>query len=301
MYHDLSKWGGHGPQIMWTICLVIGYSFAVIQIYALHQFMSLRSSLVVQKRYPKIVLAEAIAVLLWLIFAFPFIANAAFGATTFGYSRDQYEHFKWAEIAFGVAPLLHFAWIAEVTRLWLISYDLHYLHSSQNQQWKSIVDASCADGDWYIKNKNKYGSRQYLIPRVCVFCLFVSTIVMISYRICYPRGLFFVAAFCVDGFFCGLDVISVFYLYYQCRDHEKLNDCLYFWYEIKITAPVWAVACAVYQLSLVLGFICYYGKAIYALNFIAGILFVTVCLLASLAPSLLRYWHLSYCLFSVNC
>merc|ERR1712228_27280 len=231
------------------------------------------------------VLSEAICILLWLLFGFPFLTNAACGATQFGITHYN-DNWKWAEVAIATTPFLHFAWIAEVTRLWLVSFSLHHLHSSQNQKWKSEICKEFSKPDWYIKNRNKYGNEKYLIPRAFICYLCIVSILMVSYYIGYPRKLYFVSAG-IDGMFCGMYMLSVFYMFYKVRDHFKLNDTLYFWYEIKSTAVIWFIALFVYGFSQVLYMICYYWKPYYILNLLGGIFLVFGCLIASLGPSLL--------------
>ena len=283
--HNLATWGGNGPLIISIISLVIGYSLAVVQLYACYHFKSLQSLLIIQKRYPKLVIAEAIAVIFWLLFGLPFVTNAAFGATKYGLSTETFNQFKAYELVVSIA-LLHFSWMAEVIRLWLISYNLHYLHSSQNQQWKSQIDASFARNDWYLKNRNKYGSQKYLIPRAFVCYLCIVAIVEFIHIISYPNEWYFFAA-AVDGLLGAVYMLSVFYMYFECRNHDKLRDKLYFHYEIRTTSIVWLISLLLYGCSQMMYLICFYVAANYYLNLFAGLLLVIVGTLSSLGPSLL--------------
>ena len=51
----------------------------------------------------------------------------------------------------------------ENCRIWLISYDLHYLQSSKNQQWKTEIDVSYAEKDWYLRNRGIWGNQKYVV------------------------------------------------------------------------------------------------------------------------------------------
>ena len=287
MYHTLSMWAGPGPLIIWIVTLVLCFSFAIIQLYAICHFISLSSLLVIRKRYPKLVLAESIAVILLLIFSMPFYSNAIFGAYDLGEFKNIWIDYP------TLSPLLHVTLMIEVCRLWLMSFNLHYLHSSQNKQWKNQIDASFACKDWYLKHRNTYGSQKYVVSRVFVAYLLIATSVASAYIILYPRDLYF-AADAYNGVFFSFYNCSVFYLYFKCRDYKKLNDNLYFHYEIKMTAIMWLISLISYSSGMAMNVFCYYIQKNYYLTLFGGILTIFP-LFISLGCSLLRYICIRLC------
>merc|ERR1711971_1249404 len=70
----------------------------------------------------------------------------------------------------------HFIGDIEACRLWLISFDLHHLHASTNAEWKSKIDASVANENWYLRNKNKYGNESFMLRRTFAYYAFSSTV-----------------------------------------------------------------------------------------------------------------------------
>merc|ERR1719204_2098678 len=144
-------------------CYVLG----ICQIYGFCHFRSLRRRLVIiEKRYPGLVLMEAVicsvylfvGVPLWLFFRF----DNEFGVgQSLGALRS---------VLFYVGPIVniycsHCLVETEACRLWLISFDLHYLSSSKGERWKSQIDASFADKDWWLRNKTKWGAKDFVFRR----------------------------------------------------------------------------------------------------------------------------------------
>eukprot|EP01084_Bolivina_argentea_P168664 292448_1 len=141
--------------VVWLPYVLIAYILVAVQVYACYYFKSIQSSFIIQRRYPKLVLIEAYAVIIFLTISFPLWTNDVIKATTFGIHEETYLIIS--SIISSIAPLTHFIIVIEISRFWLVSYDLHHLHSSKNEQWKSQIDHSFAQNDWYIKNRNKYG------------------------------------------------------------------------------------------------------------------------------------------------
>eukprot|EP01084_Bolivina_argentea_P137312 241823_1 len=125
---------------LWIVIVAIAYILAFIQIYGCYHFKSIQSLLIIQKRYPQLVLIESYVVIVYLTISVPFWTNSNYKATNFGLSPSQYSIFEVITAHWMVTPVYHFILIIELSRLWLVSYNLHYLHSSKNQQWKSQID-----------------------------------------------------------------------------------------------------------------------------------------------------------------
>ena len=83
---------------------------------------------------------------------------------------------EWSLVIAGISSCtVHITVIIEAGRIWLISYDLQYLHSSKNQKWKTQIDVSYADKDWYLQNRGKWGNRLYVARLAIVYYLVTST------------------------------------------------------------------------------------------------------------------------------
>eukprot|EP01084_Bolivina_argentea_P306105 528890_1 len=118
------------------ICL--NYVLGILQMYSLYRFKSMQSLLIVSKRFPVLVMTESILVIGWLLLLSPLWFNASLEATDFGIPSASYFFYNVAGIPH--LTFTHGTFCIEVSRLWLVSYNLHYLHSSQNEKWKSQID-----------------------------------------------------------------------------------------------------------------------------------------------------------------
>eukprot|EP01084_Bolivina_argentea_P166990 289896_1 len=214
--------------------VTIAYILAFLQIYACFHFKSIQPLLIVQKRYPKLVLIEAYVVIFYLFICVPFWENGNYDVTHFGLSMNAFSIFKAITSNCLVIPVIHFIPIIEITRLWLISYDLHYLQRSINEQWKTQIDHSFAQKDWYLKNRNTFGNLKYVMTKTLIYyscvAVFLTTMNLIDH-FSYAGNF----AGILNGVFFLIDIIFVFYIYFKCRKYAALNDNLLFYYEFKAT------------------------------------------------------------------
>eukprot|EP01084_Bolivina_argentea_P108953 194737_1 len=166
-------------QVIWIVLLVAAYILGIMQIYACYRFKSLQSLLIIQKRFPTLVVTEAVVLIVWLIIGFPLWTNSIFHGVTFGLTGNSLDtlHRFW----YMSPPTINFLMHIEVARLWLVSFNLHYLNSSRNEQWKSQIDKSFADKNWYLRNRNTYGNTKYVVSRVFICYICVATFVLTMY------------------------------------------------------------------------------------------------------------------------
>ena len=126
--------------------------------------------------------------------------------------------------------------IIETCRIWLISYDLHYLHSSKNQQWKTAIDASYAEKDWYLQNRGKWGNEQYIIRVGFIF--FIATNILVStVGVLRLQGFSNVVLSIAAGLLTWIVHVSIpIYLY--IKTPRNLQDQFLFSYEFTWTAII---------------------------------------------------------------
>eukprot|EP01084_Bolivina_argentea_P315181 545992_1 len=120
---------------IWIILVGVCYVLGFIELYGYHQFKSMQQLIIVTKRYPVIVVAEAIISIIYLFLSLPlWITNRL---NSLNCNNDTVNIF----VAYSGFILTvynsHFVVNAEAVRLWLMSFDLNYLNSSKNEQWKS--------------------------------------------------------------------------------------------------------------------------------------------------------------------
>eukprot|EP01084_Bolivina_argentea_P220993 374413_1 len=153
--------------LIWIGTIIFSYIMAIFQIYGIYRFKSLSKLLIIKKRYFKMVIIEAIAVIIHATITLPLLYNYLLQASSFEHADYIY--------LFGrilTWPIRHFIINIEAARLWLISFDLQYLHSSKNQKWKSQIDHTFAEKDWYLLNKHKWGNSRYILTRIMIYYTF---------------------------------------------------------------------------------------------------------------------------------
>ncbi len=111
----------------------------------------------------------------------------------------------------------HFIMSIEACRLWLISYDLHYLRSSK--QWKSQIDASFAEHDWYLHHRGTFGNKHYILRGVVKYYFFAATTSTIASVSCllFDDHYLFLAQF-VDSSLFALPLLTVLFTYWKVRN-----------------------------------------------------------------------------------
>ena len=210
----------------WCMCL--------LQMLGIYRFSKLRGLLIIQKRYPRLVILEASVYCFVLSILYP----AWMGVVLEYPSRPGYRWLSiWAAFflyTYQIPPTI------ETCRIWLISYDLQYLHSSKNQQWKTEIDVSYAEKNWYLQNRGKWGNQKYMARLGFAYCITTSTLLFatILLLVYFELGLTttMVCSFALEVAFHIVHVALPLYLY--MRIPQKLQESFLFQYEFMLTAII---------------------------------------------------------------
>ena len=216
-----------GPHILFTI-FTIFWCICILQILGIYRFCELRGLAIIDKRYPRFVVLEAIASCLTISIIWPASLCQHFGYPVVWEGWPSYLSVGAVCLTYQIVPL------TETCRLWLISYDLQYLHSSKNQQWKIAIDASYADKDWYLQNRGKWGDERYIARLGFIFHVVTST------AFCTMFSLYFFAdakgLYVVVPAFLGFTIYVAVPLYLYITTPRNLQDQYLFHYEFRVTA-----------------------------------------------------------------
>ena len=131
-------------------------------------------------------------------------------------------------------------------------YLLHYIHEYErilaSEKWAIFIDPSIIRNNWYLNNKQKYGSSKWLTKHIAsliilawIFIFTVSTIILVTYRLeslIFPIMFIWGVPHIIFGILCW-------------RKYPKFNDTLWIRKEIQYTlilgtvlVVLWLVASA---------------------------------------------------------
>eukprot|EP01084_Bolivina_argentea_P211736 360100_1 len=211
---------------IWIADVCILYVLCIIQLFGCYRFYSMRNLLIIQKRYPKMIMAEALVFIVWTLVIDPLWINRMiigadcnyiFGCNSIAFTTNA---IGWS----GSDICVKFLANIEAARLWLVNYNLHYLHSSKNQQWKSQIDESFAEKDWYLKNRKTYGNKRYIVPRALLYWLVSASIVIFLFFTLFPVNSEYYYIFeLIDSICISPPVLMMLYLYYKCPKYKIVS------------------------------------------------------------------------------
>ena len=141
-------------------------------------------------------------------------------------SDEWWDYFSAVLTAYTMSIVL----IIEACRIWLISYDLQYLHSSKNQKWKTVIDTSYAEMNWYLQNRGKWGNQQYVIKLGFIYYIITSTAVPVMTFVITPIfDIHHIYVFVLQGACLFVPVTIPIYLFVTTP--RNLRDQFLFFYE----------------------------------------------------------------------
>ena len=212
--------------LYWCLCFL-----QILGIYWFNRVWA-RGLPIIDKRYPQFVVVEAAAVCFNLAVFLPALISAAYG-----YPEISGEW--WFHLCRGLnIPNLLIVPCIEICRIWLIPYDLQYLNSWRNQQWKTEIDASYAEKDWYLRNRGKWGNRQYVVRLGFVFYTVATTVALVTFFIDIVIGVGGLATIPLSIAMLTLTLIP---LYLYMKTPRNLQDQCLFQFEFEVTAVVFTI------------------------------------------------------------
>ena len=250
LHCSLAMAEGVVPYLFFSLCSLC-WSMCILQILGLHRFNRVwaRELPIIDKRYPQFVVAEAVVVCVNLAVFLPALISPVYG-----YPDIAGEW--WGHLCIGLyLPNFLIVGCIEVCRIWLISYDLQYLNSSRHQQWKTEIDASYAEKDWYLRNKGKWGNRQYIVRLGFVFYIIPTTLALLAHFIGIVTGVDSVFGLGMIPLGIALMILTIIPLYLYMRTPRNLQDQCLFQYEFKWSAIVFTVVIFCWIVSVVVRYL----------------------------------------------
>ena len=258
--------------------VILSYIVGILQIYGVYRFKSIQHLLIIQKRYPKFVIIESIVVIFSCIVAIPLVVNMRLELIKRSVNVTTYKIVD--TVAWSInPPCSHFIVNIEAMRLWLIYFNLNYLHSSKQSQWKSVINHTFAESNWFITNKKTYGNIKYIGFRVMIYYIISASISTIAMAIFHTTHLHF--AQLTDGALYTIPVTFMLYLYWKCPQSGQLNELFYIHYEFRLSAIFFGTGLVIYLANTSLYW--------FDLEQLFNLTSWTIGVFACGGPSLLRY------------
>ena len=236
-----------------ALCVVL----VCIQIYGIYLFQSLRRLTVIRKRHPRLVTAEYIALIAFLLLALPYLQYVYIPLDYHlneEISEDEYlDPLALISARIPTIMLGHFILNIEACRLWLINYDLHHLDSSTNQQWKNQIDHSFAEKDWYLRNRKTWGNARYVLIRAAIY--YLSAMMILIFTLCYTQlrdSNNVMLESVTEAAIFSAPFVLVQYSYW--KSPKRLGDTIFLHYEYQITAITWFIGYVVYVATTLMMF-----------------------------------------------
>ena len=222
------------PLLFFILCSV-SWCMCVLQIVGIYAFNRLRGLTIIEKRYPRLVILEAFVCVLMLAIIYPI-----FTCLQLDYPKISSTWLRWLFIALSIFTY-EIAPIIEICRMWLISYDLQYLHSSKNQQWKTEIDVLYAEKDWYLQNRGKWGNQQY-VARFGFLCYIITGTALFTMRLLmglFDQHISKVVLYCFIFLLFTMHMVLVSMpIYFYVKTPRRLQDQFLFQYEFTWTAII---------------------------------------------------------------
>ena len=186
-------------------------------------------------RYPTLVIWECIACILYLCITVPLRCEAYLNDT-----KDQLH--DTTALVYEMTPrilnliLSFFIADCEACRMYLIAYDLQYLRASSNHKWKVVIDRHCAEKDWYLRSRGKWGNKFFIFQLVFAYymtSLLLAIFTFIFTQLLYPDHVY-IAMFTDLIFF----MIPGGFVLYSFSKTPNANDNMYFYIEFRTTVAV---------------------------------------------------------------
>jgi len=247
------------PEFYLTIALcVLCVALGVLQMYGLNQFNKLKHMTVIQIRFPNIVQTEAVLIALVLLLVIPISLLQRQWIIDYEHRSDTILSRSRDILKWWINPAItYFMSHIEATRLWLMYFQLKLLESLQNEEWCSKITSNYWRHDFYLKNRSKLGNWKWMVNRVTVYWILISSVsgLSVMYLDEYQENLHY-------GFQIGVHLLTLLllvsplgfiaFLYLQApKTIEDRSDNMMIDEEFKMTCYVFAVSLGGYVLSLI--------------------------------------------------
>eukprot|EP01084_Bolivina_argentea_P026696 49677_1 len=211
--------------------------------------------LIIQKRYPNAIKLSCCFVFFILLFERNFVAfgNGEF-VEVFG---ETFIHVT-TRISRVIYIMLQGVIFCGLWRFWLIHYDLKIAHCLSQSKWKKYLNSQLTENNWFINNKQKYGSTTYVKKVVITMWLIFSVIRITLFQLFLFHPTLLSLAQSIDSVLYLIPIILVLIIGVKA---PHIQDKFYLRKEMTYYCLIVIIAIAIYIIGIVInriGIIDYY-------------------------------------------
>eukprot|EP01084_Bolivina_argentea_P315351 546326_1 len=181
---------GLSNGILWLITIINGSSGVIIApvlYYYLLQFYKKKHKIYIQKRYPKLVVITNSLIICALILVSS-LNSVKFVSPLISTNYTVYLLISRILNVISSPFLYTINWLI-LARIWLMFYDLNYANSNMNKKWKSYLDPTLIEKDFWLTNKDKYGSFHYVLKLSIVGSVVFTLFAIITVQFTITKNL----------------------------------------------------------------------------------------------------------------
>eukprot|EP01084_Bolivina_argentea_P160898 280146_1 len=168
--------------MLWFTCC-ISWCMAVVLVYCLYIFNSINNLVIYKKRYPKLVRLECCLALFCCTLIWPMFGNHA----------AKLPEWRRVQRSFDIVLFILFPVVGqaicnlEACRLWLMYFKINYMNAVLNNEWKSVIDNSSGQHNWYLSKVKTYGDIKWVAIRWFIWYLIgittsITVITLFTFR-----------------------------------------------------------------------------------------------------------------------
>ena len=233
-------------EIVVTIFITISFLGGTIILFFGYKFYKRREKLIIKKRYSKIVLIILALDLLLLLLSFPYgwietLTSVRTNGITWSITYP-----------FGAYGIVTF----NTLRYYMIYYDLNFLNSSKDLEWKKYINSSLSTlskENWYISHRGNLGNERFMIIVVSILVFVTGSIAMVlrilGYQILDDDKYVYAAQFW-DVLFYTFPLLLAFLIYFKT---PSFSDSLFIQQEMKYNVIVLSSGLSIYAISIIIG------------------------------------------------
>lgn len=239
-------------EIIITANISISFIFGILMLFYGYQFYKKRHQLIIKKRYSKIVFVINILAVFLLFIVWPYGYIDSLTSTNSLTNHNTASLFWSITYPFGAYGTVTF----NALRYYMIYYDMNFLNSSKDLQWKKYINSSLETlqkENWYISHRHNLGNETFMIKLMSIIIFIPASICMILRilgHIVYNDSSYIYAAQFFDIVFYTFPSLLGFFIFYKT---PSFSDTIFIHQEMKYIVIISATLLSLYAICVIIG------------------------------------------------